>query len=54
MEWNPDHPETAAERSAPLIRSARKRGESALEAARDRAGTLASEAKSEAKRLAKR
>lgn len=46
--------EAAAERSAPLLKSARKRGESALEVTRDRAGRLAVDAKSEAKRLANR
>ena len=43
----------AGERSAPLIALARKRGESALETTRDRVGSLAEDAKSEAKRLAK-
>lgn len=45
--------ETAADRSGPLIKKARKHGESALESTRDRAGELAKDAKHEAKRLAK-
>lgn len=45
---------TAAERGAPLVEAARKRGESALDVTRERGGKLAAEAKSEARRLARR
>ena len=42
---------TAAERSAPLIATARKQAGERVEMTRDRVGSLAEEAKTEARRL---